>query len=287
MKLTFLFLGIQALILLMGYPTYCYAENVNHDKGGQKQSTSKHIHVHDDKKSTDTPEIGLTEKLGQYVPLDLTFYKENGKTVELDELINKPTVVALIFFSCRGSCPLLLGGLASALGKLQLDPGKDYFSMAISFDHEDTPKIASQAKPNYIAAIGKPYPEESWHFLTGNMENINKFTNAVGFKFKKEKGGFTHTVGLIVLSPKGKIVRYLYGTSFLPFDLNMALTEASEEREGLSVKKVLLYCFSYDPKEKKYVFNIMKVVGTATIAFVVFLFIYLTVSARRARKKAN
>jgi protein SCO1/2 len=235
------------------------------------------------KADSDLEEIGIVEKLGQHVPLDVSFNNEEGNGTRLDEVVTKPAIVALVFLKCRGVCPLLLGGLAGALGNLQLIPGKDYEVLTISFDDSDTPTIASEAKKNYIAATGKPYPEKAWRFLTGDKKNIKAFTDAVGFTFRKEKEGFSHPLALVVLSPKGKIIRYLYGTSFLPFDLAMSVTEASEEREGLSINRVLMYCFSYDPQEKKYVFNVLRVVGAATLVFVAALFVYLAIGYRRAK----
>lgn len=180
---------------------------------------------------------------------------------------------------------MLLGGLANTVGKLGLEAKKEYMALAISFDPKDTPKIAAEAKVNYIEAIGKSFPEEAWPFLTGSKQSIRGFTDSVGFKFREDRGAFTHPVALIVLSPKGKITRYLYGMSFLPFDLAMALREASEEREGLSMNRVLLYCFSYDPEEKKYVFNVLRVVGIATLIFVVSLFVFLVISTKRMKNR--
>lgn len=231
------------------------------------------------------PNVGIDEKTGDFIPMNLQFKDEKGKIVFLKDLVNKPTIISLIFLRCRMACPMLLGGLATALGTVQLKPGEDYHSLTISFDPDDTPKIAAEAKVNYIAAVGKPYPESAWSFLTGDQKSIKEITDSVGFRFEKSEMGFSHPVGLIILSPKGKITRYLYGTSFNPFDLTMALAEASEEREGISVKKVLLYCFSYDPEEKKYVLNILRVMGTATIIFVVALFIFLVITSRRSRKR--
>lgn len=239
------------------------------------------------KADSDVEEIGIIEKLGQDVPLDLSFVDEEGHRTRLDALVTKPTIVALVFLKCRDVCPLLLGGLAGALSNFQLTPGKDYQVLAISFDDSDTPAIASEAKKNYIAAIGKPYPEEAWRFLTGDKNNIKSFTDAVGFMFRRQEEGFSHPLVLVVLSPNGKIIRYLYGTSFLPFDLAMSVTEASEEREGLSINRVLMYCFSYDPQEKKYVFNVLRVVGTATLLFVIALFVYLTIWSKRAKEKVS
>ena len=225
---------------------------------------------------------GIEEKLGQRIPLDASFRNEEGKEVLLKEVMGKPTIVSLVYLSCPHTCPLLLGGLAEVLGRLELKPLKDYSVLTISFDEEDTPDIARDKKKNYLQAINTPFPESAWRFFTGDRENIKRFTDAVGFTFRREESGFAHPVALIILSPDGRIVRYLYGRIFLPFDLAMAITEADKGKIGLS-RGVLLYCFSYDQPGKRYVFNILKVFGTVMIVSVVSFFLYLTVTGRRSR----
>jgi protein SCO1/2 len=152
--------------------------------------------------------------------------------------------------------------------------------LSVSFDENDTPDIASRKKDNYMAAL-KNFPEDSWKFLTGDKDNIDKFMDSIGFKFRREGKDFIHSVALIILSPDGKIVRYVYGTRILPFDLTMAIVEAQKGEVGFSVKRVLSYCFSYDPNGKKYVFNVMKVSATIILAGVVTLFLVLTLTGKR------
>jgi protein SCO1/2 len=224
--------------------------------------------------------IGIDEKLGKDVPLDLSFYGENGKNVSLKQLIHNPTIVSLVYYRCSNICAPLLSGLAAVLAKLPLEPDKEYSVLTISFDDKDTPAIALQKKKNYLKAIKKPFPEKTWKFLTADSLNIKKFTNAVGFKFKKEGKDFLHPASLIVLSGDGKIIRYLYGITFLPFDLQMALTEASEGRIGPTINKALLYCFSYDPKGRKYVLNITRVAGSFVLLFVIAFFVYLAIKGK-------
>ena len=122
-------------------------------------------------------------------------------------------------------CPMLLNGLAEALGKLELvKPGRDFKVITLSFDDKDTPAIALDKKRNYVKAIGKPFPTEDWTFLTGDAVAIKKFTDSIGFKFQRDsEHDFSHPVTLVVIAPGGKIVRYLEGTSFLPFEVTMAL----------------------------------------------------------------
>jgi len=208
----------------------------------------------------------MIEKLGHKVPSELTFHDEKGNTVTLGQLLDRPTIVSLVYFTCGHTCPLLLGGLAEVIGKMDLDPKKDYQIMTISFDESDTPAIALEKKNNYTTAAGILFPEHSWKFLTGDPRNIRKFTEAVGFQFRREMNGFDHPNGLIFLSPNGTVMRYLYGTSFSPFDITMAVTEAGQGTGGWSIGKVLLYSFKYDETKNIYHFNIAKVLGT------VFLF---------------
>lgn len=250
-----------------------------------KDSPETALHDHPVLQDEAPPYIGIEEKLGATVPLDLTFIDEDGRKVRLAELIDKPTVVSFIYYSCRDVCPLLLSGEAEVLRKLDAVPGEEYTALTVSFDELDTPADAREKKKDFLQAIGKPYPAEAWRFLTGDKENIQKLTDAVGFRFRRNEDVFQHSISLVVLSGKGKIVRYLYGKTFLPFDLKMALTEASEGRTGPTIAKVLLYCFTYDPKGRRYVFNILKVFGTVMVVFLGGFFIFLTRAGKRRTPK--
>jgi protein SCO1/2 len=230
-------------------------------------------------------DISLVEKLGQYVPSDAVFTDENGKKINLKNFIDKPTIIAPVYFGCTHDCPLLLSGLGDVIGKLDLvKPGKDFQVIALSFDNQDTVKIATEKKVNYVKLINKPFPADAWKFLTGDEANIKKFTDSIGFKFQRDgEHEFSHPITLVVLAPSGKIVRYIEGTTFLPFELTMALTEAAEGRVGSPARKALLYCFSYDPQKKSYVFNILQVTGIVMILFVGSFLTYLLMSTKKKK----
>lgn len=228
--------------------------------------------------------IVLDEKLGVVIPADISLKDENGRPVNLKAFIDKPTIVAPVYLHCSHVCPLLLTNLAGTLGKLDIvRPGRDFRIIALSFDEQEGPDVAREKKPNFITAVGRPFPADAWPFLTGSNANIRKFTDAVGFKFQRDGEDFSHPVVLIVLAPGGKVTRYLYGTTFLPFELTMALTEAAQGKIGSPAARVLNYCFSFDPLKKSYVFNILKVVGTVMIVTVISFFIYLVVTTKKKR----
>ncbi len=220
-------------------------------------------------------EVGLEEQLGRRIPLDLSFRDENGQVVRLGDLIQGPTIIAPVYYQCSNVCNFLQGGLARALPQLKLKAGEQYRVLSVSFDETETPEQARKSKKIYLDALGESFPPDSWQFLSGDLPAIHGLTEAAGYSFKRQGVDFLHPVVVFVVTKDGTIVRYLHGTSFLPLDLSLALMEAEEGRVGTTIRKLVTYCFSYDPEGKRYVFNLLRVSGTAIFlcagAFMAFL----------------
>src|SRR3989304_3526818 len=231
--------------------------------------------------SRDLPGIGIDERLGQFAPLDLTFNDEDGNQVTLRQLIHTPTILTPVYLHCPNVCSLLLQNLADVLNRLPAEPDKEYRVITVSFDETEKPDLAFQKKRTYLKMIQKPFPEDAWRFLTGDQGNIRELTDAVGFHFKRVGQDFEHPVALIILAPAGKIVRYMYGADPLPFDLKMALVEASQGKIGPAISKVVRFCFSYDPKANKLVFNTLKVTGTVTLIFALSFIVFLLFKGKK------
>jgi protein SCO1 len=229
----------------------------------------------------DQSAIGIDQKLGQNIPLDVTFNDEEGRPVLLKDLVHTPVILALVYYHCTNVCSFLLQNVADVINTLPAEPGKDYTVLAISFDENEKPSLAREKKGFYLQMIQRPFPKENWRFLTGDKENIRRLTDAVGFYFRRQGEDFEHPVSLIVLSPDGKIVRYLLGTEILPLDLKMGLIEASQGRIGPVISKVVRFCFSYDPKGQKLVFNTLKVTGSVTLLFALLLILFLLIKGKR------
>ena len=211
--------------------------------------------------------IGIDEKLGQTIPLDLTFHDEHGSPVALRQLVQTPIILTPVYLHCPNVCSLLLQNLADTLDKLPAESGNDYKVLTVSFDETEKPDLARQKKETYLKMIQRPFPASAWRFLTGDKENILKLTDAIGFHFKRVGDDFEHPVAMIILAPDGKITRYMYGADPLPFDVKLALIEASQGRIGPTIAKVVRFCFSYDPKANKLVFNMLRVTGVVTLLF--------------------
>jgi protein SCO1/2 len=230
--------------------------------------------------------VGVDEHLGAKIPLDITFRDETGNPVRLADLVKGPTIILPVYYRCSNVCFTLQGHFANALQKLERRPLDDYRVISVSFDDEETPEMAARARHVYLSAMKKPFPEEGWRFLTGDSASIHRLTDALGFRFQRQRHEFAHPVATIVVAGNGTIVRYLYGVSILPKDLALALVEARSGVAGGSIRKLMDYCFSYDPSGRTYVFNLLRVSATVVILCTVSFLVFLLLSGRK-RKQRN
>ncbi|WP_243310016.1 SCO family protein [Fundidesulfovibrio agrisoli] len=227
--------------------------------------------------------VGVQERLGQAIPDDIVMRDETGREVNVKELVKIPTILVPVYYSCPNDCNLLLGSLAQVLPLVSLEPGKDFQVVSVSFDEQDTPQVAARRKNDFVTSMGDRFPARNWTFLTGDEANIRKLTDAVGFGFQRDGKAFKHPVVLVALSPSGKVVRYLYGVTPLPFDITMAATEAARETVGLSVRRAIAMCYSYDPQGRQYVFDLMKVSGAGILAAMALFGVFLYFGGRKKK----
>jgi protein SCO1 len=225
-------------------------------------------------------EIGIIERLGDTIPLNLWFLNESGDTVTLGQLINKPTILFFVYFDCPNLCSPLMDGVADMVSKLDMTLGTDYQIITISFNTKDTPEKARVKKINFVQKISKEN-QKYWIYLTGVQDNIDAITEAIGYKYKAQGLDFAHASAIMVLSPKGKITRYLYGLSFLPFDVKMAIVEAQKGLARPTINKVLEYCFAYNPGSKTYTIQITRIIGTFTLLIAIIAFVILMLKRRK------
>jgi protein SCO1 len=236
-------------------------------------------------KESDDASLWITEKTGQYLPLDLTFVDEMGLTIRLGDIIDRPTIFMPIYFFCPNICSKNLANLAVAMNSLSAKPGKDYRVVALSFNDAENHKIAAEAKNNYLKILADDFPAGEWRFLTGNSDAIKAATDAVGFRFQKvDDETFIHPAVLMVLASDGKIIRYVYG-SFLAGDIDLALSAAKSGTPVMSVKRLLDFCFNYDPRGKTSVFQTVKITVLLVFGVALVLFIlYVKRKGRQAKK---
>lgn len=238
--------------------------------------------------------IGIVEKLGNKVPLDVSFTDSEGKKVTMRDLIKKPTVIDLAYYKCTGICTPLMTEVADVINKVDLIAGKDYNIVTISIDDNEFSKDAAAKKAEMLNLVKTEIPASAWTFLTGDSSAISAIAKAVGFNYQRQEEAFIHTGVLIFVSSDGKICRYLkpdYNNRgdfrILPFDFKMALLEASRGEAIPVIGNVVRYCFSYQPKSHTYTFNLFKVFGAGTLVVVAVVFVFVILKPGKKHKKIS
>jgi protein SCO1/2 len=226
--------------------------------------------------------VGIDQKIGQQLPLDLVFRDEEGRDVKLGQFFGaRPVVLALAYYDCPMLCTQVLNGMSGALKTLSFDAGKDFDVVVVSIDPRDNFRLAANKKAAYVERYGRPQTAGGWHFLTGTDASIKPLAEAIGFRYAYDANikQYAHGAAIYVATPKGVVARYLLGIDFAPRDLRLALVEASNNQLGSVTDKVLLLCYHYDPSVGAYgvaILNAVRIgfIGTVT-GFLAFLFVSL------------
>jgi protein SCO1 len=226
--------------------------------------------------------VDVTEHLGERIPLDLTFTNDSGETVALGQYFNqgKPVIIVMAYYTCPMLCTLVLNGVATGLHNLSLEPGKDFQVLTISIDTAETVELAKAKKENLLTVLGKAGGDSGWRFFVGEEPQIRALADTLGFHYYYDKKlkQFAHPAVVMVLTPDGRISRYLYGVEFKKQDLKLALLEASEGKLGTAIDRIILYCYHYNPEAKGYVLfasDLMKLGGVLTIVAIAILLLIL------------
>jgi protein SCO1 len=235
-------------------------------------------------------DVGLDQKLGESIPLDLVFRDEAGKAVRLSQYFGKrPVILSLVYFNCPMLCGMTTDGLVRSVRALRFEPGTDYEILSVSFDPKETPEMASEKKRGVMAQYGRKSGPLGWHFLTGDAASVAALTSAVGFRYvwDAEQKQFAHATGVTLLTPQGRIARVFFGIEYPAKDLRLALIEASEERIGSVVDQLLLLCFHYDPKAGRYTATVRNLVRGGAALTLAALAGFVLIMLRRERAGAE
>src|SRR5579862_4832934 len=235
-------------------------------------------------------EIGFDQHIGAFVPLDTAFRDEVGQTVRLGDYFGpRPVVMVFAYYDCPMLCTQVISGLTSALRTLTLEPGKDFEIVTVSFDPRDTPATARAKKTVFVDRYNRQGAGAAWHFLSGDQVSIDRLTKAAGFRYVWDAPTkqFAHPTGIVVLTPDGRLARYLFGIEYGPRDLRYALVEASNGRVGSAVDALLLYCYHYDPMTGRYGLVVLRAMRIAGAVTVLALGAFIFVMFRRDRQIPN
>lgn len=200
--------------------------------------------------------VGTEERLGAPVPTDVAFTDSSGRPVTLGEFFDgrRPVLLTMNYSDCPRLCSLQLNGLFRGLERLDWSLGEHFEMLTVSIDPRESPQHAEATKQKYLEAYARSSGGEGWHCLVGSEENIRRLADAVGFRYAyvEETKQYAHAAVTMVLTPDGRVSRYLYGIEYNPQTLRLALLEAAEGKLGTTVDKVILYCFRYDSAAGRY-----------------------------------
>lgn len=239
-------------------------------------------------------DVGFDQHMDAQVPRELQFVDDTGRAVRLGDYFgDKPVILVLAYYRCPMLCTEVLNGLVRGLMDMPYQIGKDFTVLTVSFDPAEGPELAAAKKRTYVERYARPGAEVGWHFLTGKDEAIRPLTDAVGFRYTwdERNSQYAHASGIVLLTPDGRVSRYLFDVRFSPRDLQLGLTEASGGRVGSPiVNAVMLFCFHYDPLAGKYgpaVMNLMRLGGVLTVLGIgVLVWSLRRGERRRARQEA-
>jgi protein SCO1/2 len=236
--------------------------------------------------------VGIEERLGNPLPLDVELVGADGRPWTLRQAFDgrRPAVLALVYYDCPMMCGLILSGAAKAMRESGLALGEDFQAVTISFDPDEQPAQGAERRRGYLQSMGRSDAGTDWPFLVGTAAATRAIADAVGFGYEKDPvtGEWAHLAAVVVLTPDGKVSRYLYGVEYPAKELRLSLVEAAGGKVGTSFDRFLLTCYRYDPASRRYepyAWGLVRAGGLATAVLLGGLIVALVRRERRGRRR--
>jgi len=233
--------------------------------------------------------VGIEQKMGVQVPMDLPFTDEFGQPATIRQYLGKPVILALVYYQCPSLCDMILNGVVRSARSLPMTAGNEFDVVAVSFDPHETAEMAAAKKASYMKEYQRPGSERGWHFLTGPEASSRTLADTIGFHYAYDANTnqYAHASAILILTPEGRVTRYFYGIDYPARDVRLALVEASNHRIGSAIDQVMLYCYHWDPARGKYglvIMNVLRISGFLTVGcLVAFMLVMFSRDFRASR----
>lgn len=183
---------------------------------------------------------------GVALPTGIALRETNGAERTLGALLGgKPALIMFADYTCTTLCGVALGALADALQLLPFRPETDYRVLIVGFNPDDGPEQAAAYRE---ARVGGTAFARHAHFLSGDPQPIAELMQAVGLQvsFDTEHRQFAHPLGVLLIDPKGRIVRTLDPLALTPFDVRLALADTDRVHLATAADHLALLCYGWD-----------------------------------------
>ncbi len=237
--------------------------------------------------------VGIHEHLNALMPRDVPMRDHTGRAVMFGDYFagGRPALLVFVYHSCPMQCSLVLQGVVNSLRTIEWTVGRQFDAIVVSIDPRDTPSVAMERRTRSVGNYSREGSEPGWHFLVGTEPNIHRLTDAIGFNYRwfAPEQQYLHAAAIYLLTPTGRIARYLYGAGFDGRDLRLGLLEASEGRSISTVERFILFCYHYDPNGRRYVLfarRVMQIGGGLTVIALGGLLATLWLRDRRRASRA-
>lgn len=282
MKVRGLAVGLVAAALLASVVPVAHAQGISQGSqpGGRAQF---------DAGINAAKDVRVEQRLDNTLPKDARFRNESGNEVTLGSFLGKkPVWLVMPFYQCKNTCAMMLHGVVETLHDpaLKWQVGRDFDVVVISINPKEGPALASATKDRYLSELGIPGADKGWHFLTGAEADIRRVADAAGYTYVYDapRDQYAHPTVTMMLTPDGRLSRYLFGVVYPGKDAYLAIAEAGKGRIGTVADQLLLMCYHYDPARNKYglaVFRLLQVFGIGTV---VLLGTFMAISLKNERR---
>jgi protein SCO1/2 len=208
--------------------------------------------------------------LGNKLDPNTELTDDQGRTFHWGDMLGKPVILVLSYYTCDGTCSVINGTLAGLLrNEKAMKPGEDFRILTVSFDRHDTQETT---KAFHERLNLPPNLAAGWSFATfKSEEDLKSQTERVGFKFfwSPQDASFLHPGAFLFFSPEGRLSRVLYQQDASSRDVELALLDANLDhiRPTEFSNLLLTLCYSYNFKDGKYQLNIPLYVGVGALLF--------------------
>ncbi|MFN3813847.1 MAG: SCO family protein [Aquificaceae bacterium] len=180
--------------------------------------------------------------IGSYVP-NILLQDHEGKSYRLSDFAQgKVLIINPVYTKCFSACPLMTEGLKKNMEKLK----ENVNVLSLSFDPSDHISDLKRFKQSHRLP-------ENW--IVARSDEVEKLLKAIDYKYRYDEKlkEFEHPNLYVILTPSGRVSRYIYGVSPKLRDLELSILEAKREEARLSpVEGFWLRCFRYNPDTGTY-----------------------------------